>query len=410
LCAKCGACSAVCPVYRISGREANTARGKLHLLDTLGLAKSSSAFIDIFSACLLCGACSAVCPRQIDISKELVAARNSFSLFAGPYAYEKYLARKLLDYPGSLTGFRILGKTCGKLLGGSLPDGSGLRLRLALFKDDAFSVVGGKQRREAVTGGTCLTWFPGCSIRYLFPDILTSCQSLLGSFSFSLHYPDGLACCGLAGWAAGDFEGARKNGRKNIEVMEATEGPILVSCGSCYAYLKKYPELFTGDNDWQARAAKMASRVVELSEFLENQNAGCNKSDTEYEQKLRVFYHDPCHLRHGSAIVDKARLQLQKTGRIEVLELPGGPRCCGQGGLFQVAHPEISASIRDQLVHDVLALAPDVVTSTCSGCLMQWQQGLAAAGSEVKVLHLAQLLEQGGRPGGNHCVYKGPHG
>ena len=59
-----------------------------------------------------------------------------------------------------------------------------------------------------------------------------------------------------------------------------------------------------------------------------------------------------------------------------------------------MAHPDISARIRDELVKDVLALQPDVVTSTCSGCLMQWQQGLTAAGSKVKVLHLAQLLEQ----------------
>jgi glycolate dehydrogenase iron-sulfur subunit len=395
----------VCPVYRTSGRESHTARGKLHLLETLGLTKSSSVFVDIFSACLLCGACTAVCPRQIDISKELIAARKSFSALAGPHAYEKYLARKLLDYPGSLAGFRFLGKACGKLLGGRLPGGSGLRLRLALFQDDAFTVYADEQSWDAVPGGTRLTWFPGCSARYLFPDIIGSCKSLLAHSSFSLHYPDDLACCGLADWAAGDIEGARESGRKNIEAMEATEGPIMVSCASCYAQLKKYPELFTGEGDtsWRTRAKEMASRVVELSEFLENQNPDRNDPAFECEQKLRVFYHDPCHLRHGTGSVDKARQQLQKTGTIEVLELPDGPRCCGQGGLFHVAHPEISASIRDQLVHDVLALAPDVVTSTCSGCLMQWQQGLAAAGSEVKVLHLAQLLEQGKRQEPNRC-------
>ncbi len=392
-CAKCGACSVVCPVFRTSGRESHTARGKLHLLDTLGLAESSNVFVDIFSACLLCGACTAVCPRHIDISKELVAARNSFSSFAGPHAYEKYLTRKLLDFPGSLAGFRVLAKACGKLLGDTLPIDSGLRLRLALFQNGAFSVYGEEQSQEIVACETLLTWFPGCSARYLFPDVLNSCKSLLASSSFSLQYPDDLVCCGLADWAAGDLEAARKNGRKNIEVMEATGGPILVSCASCYAHLKKYPELFAGNVPWQARAEEMALRVVELSAFLENQKSACKKDASGCDKKLRVFYHDPCHLRHGEANVDKARQQLQKTGCIEILELPDGPRCCGQGGLFHVAHPEISASIRDQLVQDVLALNPDVVTSTCSGCLMQWQQGLAAAGSEVRVLHLVQLLE-----------------
>jgi glycolate oxidase iron-sulfur subunit len=364
------------------------------LLDALGLKDSSSNFIDIFSACLLCGACSDICSRQIDISKELVAARSAFSSLAGPHAYEKYLARKLLDSPKRLAGLRVLAKTCGKVLGDKLPSGSGLRLRLALFHEDAFSVARDTPHLETALHGTPLTWFPGCSTRYLFPDIHSSCLSLLADSSFSLQYPDSLACCGLADWAAGDLEGARKNARTNIEAMETTEGPIMVSCASCYAHLKKYPEVFEEDSNWQKRAEKMASRVVEMSAFLEEKTPDHHQSVSKSEQKVRVFYHDPCHLRNGRENVDRARQQLIKRGGFTILELPDGPRCCGQGGLFHVAHPEISASIRDELVRDVLALQPDVVTSTCSGCLMQWQQGLAAAGSRVKVLHLAQLLEQ----------------
>ena len=393
-CAKCGACATVCPVFKISGRESHTARGKLYLLEALGLKESSSNFIDIFSACLLCGACSDICSRQIDISKELVAARSTFSSLSGPHAYEKYLARKVLDSPERLAGLRFLAKTCGKVLGDKLPSGSGLRLRLALFHEDAFSVGPEAHHLKTISGGTSLTWFPGCSTRYLFPDIHSSCISLLADSSFSLQYPESLACCGLADWAAGDLEGARKNARTNIEALETTAGPIMVSCASCYAHLKKYPEVFAKDTNWQKRAETMASRVVEMSAFLEDQKPDRYETVSQSEQKLRVFYHDPCHLRNGAEAVDRARQQLTKKGMIKILELPGGPRCCGQGGLFHVAHPEISASIRDQLVQDVLALQPDVVTSTCSGCLMQWQQGLAAAGSRVKVLHLAQLLEQ----------------
>lgn len=393
-CAKCGACAPVCPVFKISGRESHTARGKLHLLVALGLEKSSSNFIDIFSACLLCGACSDVCSRQIDISKELVAARSTFASLSGPHAYEKFLARKILDSPERLAGLRFLAKTCGKVLSDKLLSGTGLRLRLSLFHEDAFSVGSESRHLKTHPGGTSLTWFPGCSTRYLFPDIHSSCISLLADTSFSLEYPESFSCCGLADWAAGDLEGARKNARTNIEAMETTEGPIMVSCASCYAHLKKYPEVFAKDSNWQKRAAKMASRVVEMSTFLEDHPRGSHKSVSNPERKIRVFYHDPCHLRNGTEAVDRARQQLTKKGNIEILELPGGPRCCGQGGLFHVAHPEISASIRDELVKDVLALQPDVVTSTCSGCLMQWQQGLAAAGSRVKVLHLAQLLEQ----------------
>ncbi len=393
-CAKCGACATVCPVFRISGRESHTARGKLHLLHTLGLERSSSVFIDIFSACLLCGACTRVCSRNIDIHTEFLEARTSFSSLTGPHAYEKYLARKLLDYPTSLAGFRILGRACGKILGNTLPRDSGLRLRLALFADTPFLSGEECHGEGGVSVNDGLTWFAGCAARYLFPDVLRSCKALFSRKAVPLHTPDALVCCGLADCAAGDFKAARRKAVRNIEILEATDGPILVSCASCYAHLKKYPVLFATDEGWQARSGKVASRVVELSAFLEEQSVVETSQNAQEKKKLRVFYHDPCHLRHEKVPVDKAREQLKKTGTIKLLELPDGPRCCGQGGLFHVAQPEISALIRDQLVRDVLELHPDVVCSTCSGCLMQWHQGLTAVDSDVKVLHLSQLLQQ----------------
>jgi len=396
-CVKCGACSAVCPVFRSSGRESHTARGKLHLLDVLGLAKASTEFVDIFSACLLCGACSAVCPRSIDISKELVGARDSFSSVAGPHGYEKYLTRKLLAVPGSLAGLRVLGSAGEKLLGAYLPKSSGLRLRLAMFADapsgQPFSEKNNSLSRQSEDTQT-VSWFPGCAARYLSPASLDSCRSLFVKHGVALTYSNSLACCGLADWAAGDSKEAQKKGRQNIQILEQKDGPIMVSCASCLAQLQQYPKLFEAENEWVQRAQDIASRLVEFSTFLKEYETGEQATSKTKGSKIRIFYHDPCHMRHNSQIVDSSREQLRKCGNIELLELPDGPRCCGQGGLFHIAQPEISGRIRDQLVKDVLKLKPEVITTTCSGCLMQWQQGLASAGSEVKVRHLAQVLEE----------------
>lgn len=395
-CAKCGACTSVCPVYRESGRESHTARGKLHLLDVLGLVRASTDFVDIFSACLLCGACAAICPRSIDIAQELIRARNSFSSVAGPHAYEKYLTRKLLDYPGSLSGLRVLGKTGERLIGNHLPERSGLRLRLALFreKSDCCPVVETKSVSPVASEKSrAMTWFPGCAARYLFPDTLASCRALFSDLDIDLVFPDALVCCGLADLTAGDIKSARQKGRRNIEILEKAEGNILISCASCFSQLQEYPKLFAGDSSWQQRAEGVALRLVELSEFLEDVELTESVPPKSVAKKLRIFYHDPCHIRHNKELIDHSRTLLRKTGRVEILELEDGPRCCGQGGLFHIAHPEISAGIRDQLVAEVLSLQPDVVTTSCSGCLMQWQQGVVAAGSEVKVLHLAQVLE-----------------
>lgn len=168
----------------------------------------------------------------------------------------------------------------------------------------------------------------------------------------------------------------------------------MVPCASCLAQLQQYPKLFAKESKWQQRAEKVASRLVEFSTFLQEQADVENAVPDSMKSKVRIFYHDPCHMRHNDKVVDYSTRQLQESGNVELLELPDGPRCCGQGGLFHIAQPEISGRIRDRLVADVLALKPDVITTSCSGCLMQWQQGLAAVGSKVKARYLAQVLEE----------------
>ena len=387
----------MCPVFRSSGRESHTARGKLHLLDVLGLAQAGAEFVDIFSACLLCGACASICPRSINISEELLKARESFSVFAGPHGYEKYLTRKLLAVPGSLAGLRVLGRTGEKLLGKYLPEDSGLRLRLAMFKEQIPVSLPPKTKTIASSEADTVqsvSWFPGCAARYLDPGSLDSCRSLSKMYGVEIQYPDALRCCGLADRVAGDSRGSRKKARRNIQIFEETDGPVIVSCASCLAQLLYYPLLFSEESNWQQRAEKLASRLVEFSTFFQDYERKKSAVPQLTSSAMRIFYHQPCHLRNGGAPVDHSVEYLQRSGNVEILHLPGGQRCCGQGGLFHIAHPEISGRIRDSLVQDVLALQPDVITTNCSGCLMQWQQGLAAAGSDIRVVHPAQLLEK----------------
>ena len=90
-CAKCGACTPVCPVFRASGNEIYSARGKQHLAEVFKDQQPGPVFEDIYSKCLLCGACSEVCPQHIDISDEVIEARSTFSELYGEHGYQKYL-------------------------------------------------------------------------------------------------------------------------------------------------------------------------------------------------------------------------------------------------------------------------------------------------------------------------------
>jgi glycolate oxidase iron-sulfur subunit len=398
-CAKCGACTAVCPVYKVSGNEAYSARGKRHLSEVYGDDKPSPVVEDVFSKCLLCGACASVCPRHLDITDDVQQARQDFSAFYGEHGYQKFLARQALNRPYLLGAARVLGKQAARLLFDRLPADSGLRLRLAMFAED--QPEGAHKnvtlpRPAQSTDATRIHYFPGCAATYLYPEISRSVVELLDTYGYRLTVPDGLACCGLAMGASGDTHAALRAARQNIRVLEQSEGFILVSCGSCFTQLAALADLFAGDDPWRSRATLVAERFVEMSRFVE-------AAQKEHEAVkpltgLKVFYHDPCHLRFSAGVTDEPRELLCAAGAT-VLELPGGPQCCGQGGLFHVGAPELAAAIRDDLMEKIVALKPDIITTTCSGCLMQLKMAVAAANSSIAVVHLAGLLNDAEKQG-----------
>ena len=386
----------VCPVYRVTGQEAHTARGKIHLTQLPELRGKGTVFEDIFSKCLLCGACATVCPRGIDVCREVVDARAAFPAIYGAHGFEKYLARKALAHPETLSALRVLGRVGAEFLSRYLPEESGLRLRLALFQQDVGAIPVLPVQKNVFPADSrpkeALTYFPGCAALYLFPEIATSCHSLAAGLEYALHVPDGLSCCGLAALSAGDRREAKRHARKNITALEQSTGPILVSCASCYAHLRRYGDLFADDQLWRSKAEALSARLLELSCFLDQSLPSGLAKQTAGGKKVRVYYHDPCHFRHGLRIIEEPRQALHRIPDLELLELPDGPECCGQGGLFHIGAPDIAVVIRDTLAAKVLALAPDVITSTCSGCLMQWRLAVEVAGSRVQVLHLAELL------------------
>lgn len=395
-CAKCGACTVVCPVYNASGKECYSARGKNHLLEVYEPGKVSSTFEDIFSKCLLCGACTKVCPRGIDIVETVTATRAEFDRFYGAHGYEKYLARKVLEKPKLLQGARLVGNIASKLAK-ALPAESGLRLRLAMFDTDIKSSVPESKEKPVTSANTqefeSLTYFPGCSASYLYPKTIDSTKNLVQELGYSLHIPSGLGCCGLAQKAAGDFDKARSSAKRNIEILEKTTDPILVTCGSCWAHIKNYSDLFTEEPDWQQRAQSINNRLKEITQFLAARiSEQTSQQQASKTSELRVFYHDPCHLRNENQVTAEPRKVLSSVPNFTLLELEDGPQCCGSGGLFTLGAPELSGIIGDDLATKVLNLQPDVITTTCSSCYMQWKTMLAKHNSSVKLVFFTELL------------------
>ncbi len=66
--------------------------------------------------------------------------------------------------------------------------------------------------------------------------------------------------------------------------------------------------------------------------------------------------------------------------------------CCGFGGTFSVKFPDVSASILDEKIENIVKSGADTIVSTDMGCLMQIGGALSRKGIPIKVMHIAELL------------------
>ena len=405
-CVKCGTCNTVCPVYLATGSEIHTPRGKQHLKSKIGKGEVSPHFAEIFSQCLLCGACLEACPRELDTPELVLSVRAELPKLSG-LSFLKFMSRKALVHPALLSGLTRVGSLAQTLIGEWLPQESGLRLRLQDFEQHPFKLPR-KSYRDTVKANQdndngqqgnrqekSISFFTGCLANYLQPEIAEATQLLVAETTGSeAAVPLEQTCCGMAALAAGKPDETLDLAKRNIRAFEENELPILTSCSSCYFQLKTYKDLFADDPKWAERSRRFTERLQEFSSFFLKRLAESREKivDSSRSSGVKVFYHDPCHLRFKLQITEEPRQLLKLFPGVELQELSGGPQCCGQGGLFQVVHPDLAQQVWENLEGNYNALQANTVVTACSGCLLQWQRGLGVGGSDGHVKHLALFL------------------
>jgi glycolate oxidase iron-sulfur subunit len=238
--------------------------------------------------------------------------------------------------------------------------------------------------------------FVGCVSNYLFPLISQTTLDLLIRNGISVYIPKEQKCCGLPAFGSGDEETPRSLARKNIEAF-SEEGleEIVAPCASCASMLKlDYPSLFDESDPFRSQVLAFSAKVTDASQFLGKILNRRPRGNGQGRKTVRVTYHDPCHLRRKLGIFQEPRSLLKSTPGLEYVEMPEANRCCGQGGSFNIANYDLSLKILDKKIKAVEESGADVVTTSCSGCLLQLMDGLHQQGLKKEVRHLVEMIDQ----------------
>jgi glycolate oxidase iron-sulfur subunit len=154
--------------------------------------------------------------------------------------------------------------------------------------------------------------------------------------------------------------------------------------------MREYPLLFAGAPEAE-RAQAFAERVIDVSVFLARLGP---LTPPPLEQPLTVAYQDPCHLAHAQGIRREPRELLRAIEGVTLVEPAEWELCCGSAGTYNVERPEVAARLGERKARNLIATRADVIVSGNIGCITQARAHLRAAGSDVPVLHVMQLLEQ----------------
>jgi len=406
-CIKCGLCIAHCPVYKEILLEEATPRGKVQLsryLSEGSLELSEDVKEAFFSTCLLCGSCVANCPSGVHGDHLFSGVRWRAAQRYG-IDWKKKMMFQLLASKWMMSTSAWFGKWARNMFGGpwieSKLNAGALNVeRIPPFNDKPFAETVPEVVKPEGKVKARVLYFHGCATNYLYGAIGQAVVDVLQKMGVEVIIPKDQSCCGLPIFMSGERDTSLQCIRDTLKLFAREDvDAVVVDCATCGAALKnEYAHLLRdlrqlGEKvtDEEIRAAELlAGKLKDVTVFIDEHKEWLPKMKA-IGNKLRVTYHDPCHLVQGQKVSAQPRNILKSIPDVEYVEMAGANDCCGGGGSFQVEHADTSRKITKRKVDNIQETKAQVLATCCPGCNLTISNHLDPA---IKVLHPVQLLQK----------------
>ena len=423
-CIHCGMCLPACPTYMETKIERNSPRGRIALMRAIadGRLEAQKAFADEMYFCLGCLACETACPAGVNYAELFEMARAEAErspalqsplrkflrgLLLGMLFREQWRLRLVgrLLWIYQAAGLQTLVRRCGvlRLLPKSLRV---LEAKTPVVKrhfspdliapeetpgsnppGDGPSVL---RTAEPATATYRVGLLTGCVQDLIYSDINRDTADVLLANGCAVVTPPSQACCGSLHAHNGEYEMAKDYARKLLDHFDLDRlDAIITNAAGCGSHLKHFDRLLHDDPRYAARAAQWSRKVKDISEWLVEIDF---RAPEKSGMQARVTYHDACHHCHGQKITAQPRELLAKIPGLQIAPLPESMWCCGSAGIYNLIQPEMAGKLLERKLDHIVSTGATVLATANPGCLLQIQNGLAARGIKIEVVHPVTLL------------------
>jgi len=358
------------------------------------------SFKEHLTLCLSCLACETACPSGVQYGKLIEMTHRSIEAASDSGLFSRWIhwlglefflphIHRLKFLAGIFWAYQVSGVQHFvrkfNLLPGILRIWENFLPKISLGHLDTRQVAAPLGARRGK-----VAFFHGCIQEAFLTKINASTIQVLQANGFEVHIPSNQTCCGAAQNHSGRTELVRDLARQNIDAFMGEDyDAIINNAGGCGYALQNYPHLLMDDPEYAHKAIAFAGKVKDFSLFLsENLH---HKPTGRINQS--VTYLDSCHLRHGQKIFSQPRELLKLIPDLELIELRDPDLCCGSAGTYNLSLPDVSDAILTEKIESISQTGASIVVTANTGCHLQLQSGIRRSGSDIQVLHIAELLD-----------------
>src|SRR5262249_22672686 len=143
----------------------------------------------------------------------------------------------------------------------------------------------------------------GCVSQALFARVNELTARLLVLAGYRVVTPRGQVCCGALSAHLGEARDAERLARRNVNAFLRSEADFVVTnAAGCGAMMREYGRCLGDDTRYASSARTLAAKVRDVTQLL-----AAAPLPAKHAVRVRLAYHDACHLAHGQGVREEPR-------------------------------------------------------------------------------------------------------